>query len=80
LVHKDDTHTDGRMDGHIDMKKLIVTFCKFANAPKKYEKRIMRRIDRAHYHNTSIYLQWGGDERRGESYKWTSLETSISLD
>jgi len=76
------------MDGHIDMKKLIVAFCKFANAPKKYEKKnkIMCTIDRAYYHNTSIYLQWWGGgggwgtERGGESYKLTSLETSISLD
>jgi hypothetical protein len=48
------------MDGHIDIKKLVVAFCKFAKAPKKYKKiTVMCKIDRAHYHNTSIYLQWG---------------------
>ena len=27
-------HTDGRMDGHTDMTKLIATYCNFAKVPK----------------------------------------------
>jgi hypothetical protein len=28
-------HADGQMDGKTDMIKIIVTFCNFANVPKK---------------------------------------------
>jgi len=52
------------MDGHIDMKKLTVAFCKFANAPKNYKKiKIMRkiRVDRAITITLQfIYSGWGG--------------------
>ena len=29
-------YTDRQMDGQVDMMKLIIHFCNFANAPKHY--------------------------------------------
>jgi len=32
--------TDGRTDGRTDLTKLIVTFCKFAKAPKNIGSKL----------------------------------------